>query len=411
VSDTASPARAAPLQLLADRSFRRVWIAGALCGTMRWLDTLAVAVYVLNVTGSALQVALTLFLRTLPMLLFGVVAGALTEKLDRRQLLLGILAVLALTNAVLAWLAFTGQLEVWHLAAGVFISGLYWALELPTRRTMIADIAGIPRLAAAMGLESSTNNFTRMIGPMTGGLLFELFGIVGTQALGAFLYAAAFVLILAAAYEKKAAAAEPRSIVSDIREGLSFVRANRAVLATLTITVCLNLFGFPYISMVPVIAKQVLGLSPFPTGLLMSSEGFGALVGAMSIAFLATPSRFRQIYLGGSLVFLSCIVIFALSTSFWLTLPILCLSGFGMAGFGAMQSTLIVANSPPEMRNRIMGVLAMCIGVGPVGILIVGTLAEQFGPALGVLLISATGVTLTLACALAWPEMRRRREI
>jgi predicted MFS family arabinose efflux permease len=188
------------------------------------------------------------------------------------------------------------------------------------------------------------------------------------------------------------------------------VWGHRVVLGTLTITVTCNVFGFSYISMVPVIAHQVLGVSAFPTGLLMSAEGFGAVVGAMSIAFFATPARFTQVYTGGAALFLTCIVAFSLSSEYVLSLPLLCVSGVGMACFGAMQSTLIVSNSPPEMRNRIMGVLAMCIGMQPLGVLTLGVLAERLGPQTGTLITGGTGLLIVLACVLIWPEMRRRRE-
>jgi predicted MFS family arabinose efflux permease len=402
-------ARAPVLQLLVEPDFQRLWVAGALAGTMRWLDTLAVGVYVLQVTGSALIVALTLFLRTVPMFLFGVVAGAITEKIDRRVLLLSIVGTLAVTYAVLTWLTLTGRLELWQLSLGVFITGIYWALELPTRRTMVADIAGMDRIGPAMSLESMTNNITRMLGPLAGGILFELFGMVGTQALGAFLYGAAFVLIAMTADRKTPRPTQGRAISSDIAEGLRFAWGHRTVLATLTITVACNVFGFSYISMVPVIAHDVLGVSAFPTGLLMSAEGFGAVVGAMAIAFLATPARFTRIYTGGAALFLACIVVFSQSTEFAFSLPLLCVSGVGMACFGAMQSTLIVSSSPPEMRNRMMGVLAMCIGMQPLGVLLVGFLADQLGPQTGILITGGSGLCIVIACAIAWPEMRKHR--
>ena len=401
--------RAAPLQLLADRSFRQVWIVGALAGTMRWLDTLAVGVYVLQVTGSALLVAVTLFLRTVPMLLFGVLMGAVAERFDRRNLLLASLGLLAVVNALLAWLAYTDRLQLWQLAIGVFLSGLYWTVELPTRRTLVADIAGIDRIAAAMGLEFSTSNLTRMIGPFVGGLLFELFALPGTLLLGAILYAIATLQLLRLTSAGPLPDSGGTGLMSTIMGGLAFMRASRTIVAILVITVCLNLFGFSYISMVPVIARDVLGLSPFPTGVLMSAEGFGALAGSLWVAFYAKPSRFHQIYFGGAVLFLVGILIFSLSDAFWLSLPTLLLGGLGIAGFAAMQSALIIAYAPTELRNRAMGVLTMCIGVGPIGVLIVGILAEQLGAATATLISSAIGCASMVACGLAWPDMTRRR--
>lgn len=402
--------RAAPLVLLRGRDFRRTWLAGALAGVMRWLDMLAVAVYVLEATGSPLTVALALFLRMLPMFLFGAIAGACAERVDRRRLLILSLLVLAAVYFVLFWLAATGALRLWQLAIGVFLSGLFWALELPIRRTMIAELAGMERIGAAMGLDSSTNNFTRMLGPLVGGALFALFGIQGTLALGAALYVTAAALLAGVAYETVLAKVRERTILMSFIEGIAFVRSHRTVTAVMAITVFLNMFGFSFTSMVPVIARESLGLGPFPTGLLMSAEGLGAFLGSLSIAFFAAPRDFNRIFLGGAMTYLCCIVLFALSVWVWASMPLLFIGGLGISGFAAMQSALVIANSPPAMRNRVMGVLTMCIGVGPIGILMVGVLADHLGAATGVLVMALAGALAIIASSLAWPEIRRPRE-
>jgi MFS family permease len=377
---------------------------------MRWLDMLAVALYVLDVTGSALMVAMMVFLRMLPMFLFGAVAGAFAETVDRRIFLIVSLLLLAAVYAVLFWLAWTERLQLWQLGISVFLSGIIWALELSVRRTMIAEIAGIDRIAAAMGLESATNHFTRMLGPFIGGILFEVFGLQGTLILGAGLYAGAALLLSFVEYAVVPGGGGRPSIFDNIFEGLRFVRGNRVVMATLVITIFWNLFGFSVLSMVPLIAKEELGLTPFSTGILMSAEGGGAFIGALLIAFFASPRRFHQIYFGGASLYLCCIIMFALSSNFWLSLILFWIGGFGLAGFAAMQSALILANSPPEMRNRVMGLLAMCIGTSPIGILCVGLLADQLGAATGVLITSVTGVIAMIGCSLVWPEIRKLRK-
>jgi MFS family permease len=108
---------------LAQRDFRLVWLAGALGGFMRWMDVLAVSVYVLQITGSAFFVGLTLFVRIIPMFLFGAAAGALAEMVDRKKLLVFSMFFLAGVYGSLAWLAWTGELQVWHLGSVVCVSG------------------------------------------------------------------------------------------------------------------------------------------------------------------------------------------------------------------------------------------------------------------------------------------------
>ena len=403
--------RGSPLALLKQRNFRKVWLVGAVAGTMRWLDMLAISVYVLEVTGSPLTVAMTLFVRMLPMFLFGAIAGAYAETVDRKKLLIFFLFLLAVVYSVLLLLVKTDSLELWHLAIGVFFSGIFWALEMTIRRTMVAEIAGIKNISAAMGLDTCTNNATRMFGPFVGGFLYESFGLEGTLILGACLHVVAGFMLMRVEYASAPWHGVRPSIINNIIEGVQFICSSRPVLATLVITIILNLFGFSFMSMVPVIAKDVLGLSPFPTGVLMSAEGGGALFGALLIAFFANSKRFHQIYYGGASLYLLCVIMFSVSPYFTSSFLLLLVGGFGLSGFAAMQSAIIIGYTPPEKRNRVMGVLATCIGFSPIGILTVGLLANQLGAAFAVMVMSGIGITLMIVAILIWPEMRKIRAV
>ena len=398
-----------PLGLLAEKNFRHVWLAGATVSVLRWLDMLAVAVYVLNVTGSAFAVAMMMFFRMLPMLLFGAIGGAFAETVDRRKFLMFGQCVMAASYAGLFALAATDNLELWHLAIGVFAGGLFWAIELPTRRIMIAEIAGLDRIGSAMGLDLSTNNFMRMLGPIIGGVTFELFGLPGTLAMGVCLYGLAAGFLSTVEYVPSARPGKRDPMLTSLMEGLRYVLGHRLMLAILAITMVLNLFGFSFVSMMPVIAKEIMGLSPAPTGILMSAEGAGAFVGALLIAFFAKAPRFHQIYFFGSTTYLLCVLAISFSTQFAISFPLLLMAGFGMAGFAAMQSTLMIIDSPPEMRNRVMGVMTMCIGVGPFGLLFVGILADELGAPMAIMITSLIGLTAMLIAGITRPEVRSIR--
>ena len=376
----ADSTRTDPWSLLQLFEFRRVWLAGALVGVMRWLDVLAVGVYTHQATGDALIVATMLFLRMLPMLLFGVLIGAWAERINRKHLLMAGIVAIAVLYGGLGLLAYTGDIELWHI--------------------------GVERIGAAMGLESSTNNFTRMLGPSVGGFLLETIGLHGAFFLGLVLYGLGALLLLPVTAGGEISG-RGMSLVSVIRDGVATIRRTRLVAAALVVTIFVNLWGFSYVSMVPVIGKVELGLSPFPIGILMSAEGCGAFIGALLIAFKATPAAFGRIFWCGSVLYLAMILVFSISDFFWLSLPVLFLGGFGIAGFATMQSALILANTPPDRRNRVMGVLAMCIGFGPVGILHVGLLADQFGAALAVSVIACEGLAALVFAGWYWPELRR----
>ncbi|MBT4489864.1 MAG: MFS transporter [Rhodospirillaceae bacterium] len=415
MSDTGTRAEVTvtPLTLIRDGNFRRIWIAGALGWMMRWLEMLAIGVFTFEVTQSALMVALITMARTVPMLLLGAFTGAIADGFDRRVMLLVGMATLALTSAVLAVLAITDQIELWHVALGMFISGLYGTLEFPVRRAMLGIIAstkaGTAGAGVALTLDSATNHCMRLIGPALGGLVLTQFGLPGVYVLGVVLFGLGFILVWTAEYHAPHHGTGAPRILGQIIEGLSYIRTNPVLMGTLYVTMVMNICGFPYGAMVPVIGGQVLGQGAVATGLLLSADAAGGLLGALFIANLARPRHYSSIYFYGSIFFLGALVAFSFSRDYALSLGLLFLAGLGVAGFAAMQSTIIFTAAPPEMRGRLMGVLAVCIGVSPSGILQVGLLADWFGGAMAVGIIAVEGLAALAVAALVWPHFRRRK--
>jgi MFS family permease len=383
-----------------------VWLAGGFIGTMRWLEILVIAVFTLEVTGSAFMVAMMMMLRSLPLFLFGTVSGAIAEQVNRKLLMLCALVMATVVAVALALLARSGQIEIWHIGIGVFLSGSLWTTEFPVRRTMLGEIAGPSRVGPAMGLDSATTNGTRMLGPALGGLLYETIGIDGAYMLGAALYTIGFGLIISLEYSPAQALVRQWNVFKTIREGLVYVRGNRAIIATLAVTVIMNVWGFPFAAMVPVIGVEEMGLSAFPIGILMSAEGAGAFMGALLIATFGRPEWFNRLYLYGSFLVMIMVAIFSFSTVFGLSLGLLLTAGFGAAGFSAMQTTIMFTLAPPEMRGRVMGVLTVCIGSGPLGMLHIGLLAGWLGASTAVLVVAIEGIVVLAIAAWVWSELR-----
>jgi MFS family permease len=392
--------------LLTNAAFLRVWLTGGFAGVLRWLELLAISVYVLETTGSPFQVALMTFLRMAPMFLFGIPAGALADRYDRKRLLLIGLVVLAVAAAALALVAVQGRITLWHIAAGTFLNGMFWASEFPVRRIMLGEIAGVERLSRAMALESATSNATRMIGPALGGVLIQTIGLWGVYALGAILYLACAALVLPVAY-RSASAARSASLLAMLRDGWRFARSQRLIVGALAVTVIVNLWGFAYITMVPVIGERALGLSPVLIGVLMSTEGLGAVIGALLVARYDRPRQYTRIYTGSSAAFLLGVLAFALSTSFPLSLALILICGIGIAGFAVMQSTIVFLAAPAAVRSRVMGLLTVAIGAGPIGMLYVGVLADWLGASAAVACIAVQGLIALAFAAWYWPELRR----
>ncbi len=397
-----------PLDIVRNGAFARLWLTGALLGTVRWLEILGVGVWTFAETGSPLAVAVMLFLRTAPMPLLGVPMGALADRLDRRWLLAGGLAAGAATSFSLLALAAAGALSPWQVGAGAFVSGTVWTMEHPVRRALLADVVGIERVGIAISLDAATFNATRMTGPLAGGALYATIGLAGIYGFALLAQVLAIVLVLrrdARSGRVRRGAREPfrRSLV----EGLAAVRASPVLAGVMVTTVFANLFGFAYPSTVPVIGDRVLGLDAFTLGVLASMEGLGALCGALALAFLVSPASYGRIFLGGAALFLAMLVVFSQTGSLAVAMAALFLAGIGIASFGAMQSAIIITAAAPEIRSRVMGVLVVAIGAGPLGALLLGSLGAALGASQALAITAGAGLAGVALSAVRWPTLWR----
>lgn len=378
--------------------FWRLWYVGLIVATVRWLETIVVGIVVYQRTESAFLVSMMTMLRLLPMGLFGVFLGALAERFDRGRTLFLVVLLMSVTSAALALLDRIGQLEIWHLAVASFINGCGWSTDNPVRRVMMGEIVGREKVGTAMSLDVGASNATRMIGPALGGFLLAGTGIQGAFILNVLMYATALWAILTIR-SRIPRAAGSGAVLARIGEGLALVRGDRKLIGVLIVTVIYNLFAWPFTSMIPVIGRDRLHLGPEGVGLLATMDGIGAFAGAMLLALWLSPRWYARAYLGGTICYLITVIVFAMAQSPVLAAAALLLTGLGGAGFGTMQATLVYLAAPPEMRSRILGVLTVCIGTGPIGFVWLGLLADRIGSHNAT---AVTGILGLLAMAATW---------
>jgi hypothetical protein len=382
------------LALIGEPNFRRMWIVGGVSMALQWLEMLAGSIFVFSVTQSGFAVTLVTLARAAPMVIFGLVAGALAERVSRRNLLIAGYGMLILTSSILGTLAITDTLSPWHVGIGMFLTGTVFSMEFPVRRNMLGEFAGMDRIATAMGLDSVARNGMRIVGPLAGGALMQFVGIEGAYYLSTLIYIMIVYLLLRVDDQRPQLQNQRPGLLTTIIEGIRFARSDRAILGLLGVTIVMNIFAFPYMAMVPVIGHEQLGLSELPIGLLVATEGFGGLLGAMLIAARgnAWSGLYRKMYFFGSCIFMAAIVGFSLSVWFELSLAIVFLGGLGVAGFSTMQGTLPFVVAPPEMRARVLGLLSVSIGTGPLGILHLGLMVTLLGPPLATTVIGIEGL-------------------
>jgi MFS family permease len=378
--------------------FWRLWYVGLIVSTVRWVETVAVAVVVYQRTNSAFLVSMITMLRVLPMGLFGAFLGALAERFDRGRTLLLVLLLMGATSVVLVILDRTGQLEIWHLTVASFVNGCGWCTDNPVRRVMIGEVVGREQMGTAMSLDVGANNASRMIGPVVGGVLLAWSGIRGAFVLSMLLYCTALWAVVTIR-SRTPHTTTSGAVLTRIAEGLALVRSDKRLIGVLVVTVIFNVFGWPFTGMIPVIGRDRLNLGPEGVGLLAAVDGIGAFVGALLAALWLTPRRYGQTYLGGVACYLIAVVMFALVQTPALAGAALLVTGLAGAAFATMQATLVYLAAPLDMRSRILGVLTVCIGTGPIGFLWLGWLADRIGAHNAT---AVTGVLGLLAMAATW---------
>ncbi len=389
----------------------RLWAAGVAVSIMRWLEMLAFSLFALSETGSALIVSLTVFARMLPLLFLGGIASSLVERRDRRTTLLVALGTMLASAVALFGAALADRLSVPLVMLAAVLGGIFWAVETPLRRTMLAEAGGMERIGQSMGLEIATNQLTRLTGAVMGGTIVALLGLGGIFFSGVLFYAAAILLILGLDRSPPArrSARSAREVLRGLWESIREARRSRLLTGSLLISAVFNLWAFPYFALGPVVGEHALGLGPSGIGLLMGMEPLGALVGSILIAARLRPRLFAPFYGLSPVVFVLGTTLFALAASSLLAHAALFGAGFGMAAFAVMQMVLPMYAAPASMRVRMVGLMAMTIGVAPLGLAHAGLLAEWLGARNALLVIAAEGGLATLAVLLRYPQLLTAR--
>jgi len=397
--------------LLRNREFRLIWLIGAATNTLRWLEILAVGVVVFDLTGSPFQVAFMVILRFAPMALIGAFTGVVAERFNRRLFQILSLGFMMTTSIVLTVLVFGGYLNLWVIGISVVLNGLFWTTDNPIRRTLLGEVVQPAQIGIAMSLDTVTNSTTRFLGPLVGGIFLEFAGLEGVFLVGAIFYGSALGLALLVHAVPDQQNPGHGSIFSFLTDGIKVLQTNRVLVGVLAITVIYNLWAFPFVSMIPVIGKDVLGLSPLPVGLLVSAEGAGTLIGALLVLLTRSVAHYRRLYTFGLSLSLAMALIYSQMGAFVPSGVFLVLEGIGAGFFAAMQAALVLLNTPPEMRSRMMGLLSVCVGLCALGFLHIGLLADWVGAQNAVLICTAEGLVALILVCLTWPEIIARQTL
>jgi MFS family permease len=396
------------LGALTHRNFRLFFLGQGVSLIGTWMQSVALGWLVLELTNSAFAVGLNQALRSLGVLLFTLYAGTVVDRVEKRRLivwtqLLQMLEALAL--AVLVWTKGVAVWQVMVLAAGV---GVVNAFDIPARQAFIADLVPKDDLMNAIALNSSMFNAARIVGPAVAGVLIGAAGIGACFFLNGVSYIAVVAGLLAMRLPPFTSRPAAASGWAGFRVGVGFIRRDPRVLALVVLVAAFSVFGFPFLVLMPVVARDVLHTDARGYGALMAAVGIGAMLGALGLAVAGQRVPKGRALLAGGGAFATLLALFAAARSFGLAALLLALVGCAMIITTALANTMLQTIVPDELRGRVMAFYAFVfVGMAPFGAFLAGLVAEHTSAPVA---IAWGGVGCLVAAVLAaWsvPELRR----
>jgi Na+/melibiose symporter-like transporter len=357
-----------------------------LAGTVIWwqcffMEMVVLGWLVFDLSNSARMVSLVSFCRTLPLLLVSLFSGPIIDYFGRRRVLIAAQSANLIAYVALALLLWSGRAALWNIAIVAFCLGTAWAIDWPTRRSLVPDMLGKERMIDGLLVESFITGFARIIAPSMAGALIASYGALGCYIGMAILSACALSVLFPLLRGSEPRDTKPLRMASFpvVGEGMRYVRSHQPILAVVLITLIMNLWIFPYVSLLPVFAREVLQKGPIELGFLSTGTGLGSFLGLLALNFLRQRVNVGVLFAVGTGWMCVALGVFALSQSYALSWAMLFCAGMGMSCFGTLQSTIVLLSTSDAMRSRVMGIVVLAIGGDPLGQLQIGTLAELFG--------------------------------
>jgi MFS family permease len=384
----------------------------SLVGT--WMQTVAQAWLVLELTGDPFLLGLVAAVQFLPVLVFGLFGGLIADVLPKRPTLLAT----QVTQMILAFLLFglvvTERVEVWQIVVLAFLLGLSNAVDMPTRQSFVVEMVGREDLSTAVALNSATFNAARVVGPAVAGLTIGAFDI----SIAFLLNGLSFLAVIAAyglmrdtelrAAPRLARPGSVRAVGASLAEGLRYVRGTDLVLLAIVVVGLVSTFGMNFGVVIPALAQDVLGVDATGYGFLMAATGVGSLVAALAIAF--SPRARPGLIVAGAIVLGLGELAAAIVDAFPLALLAMLFVGLGAIAMTATANTTIQLSVPDELRGRVVSVFTtVFVGSTPIGGLLMGAIASAMGVEVAMALAGGACVAVGGA-AFVWLARIRTRQ-
>ncbi len=393
------------------RNYRLFFVGQVVSLTGTWMQNLALAWYVIELTHSPVAVGLLAFCRFLPFSVFGLAAGVLADRFDNRRMLIVTQGAAMVLSALLATLALTGTARLWQVFVLAALLGSALVFDAPGRHALTFRMVGRDELPNAVALNASLFNASRIIGPSIAGILIAATGVGVAFALNAFSFLAVLTALVAMREEELfpvERAEQAPTLVRGVGEAFAYVRRSRRILMVLLVTVVVSTVGVNFHVLVPVLASETLHAGSVTFGFLSAIFGAGALVGALAAAALGRASW--KGLLAGTGGFGVALLALAPQHAFGPAAALLFVTGVSFTLWTANSQAILQLTAPDHLRGRVLSFYLLAFaGTAPLGGLLAGWLADVGGTQLAFGVAGAASLVMTAAAVAVRPLQVRVR--
>jgi len=380
--------------------YRLLWISGLSTYIGRWIETVVGAWIVLELTNSPFLVGLLGTCRFAAMLL-GPFCGTISDRFNRRRILLAVQMVYSAASFVIMLLFLTSQLDIWHLFAFTLIGGICFTFDFSTRFATATNIVKSHHLVNAVSLLLVAMGCTSILGPILGGSLLEVIGASGCFALITASFLLSFLFLLPMKSVAPIRTLDNKSMWRNFVEGLRYVRNDKVLFSLVLIAALVNLFVFPYwFTLIPVFARDILHTEVSGFGQLMAAIGLGAIIGSLIAGSLPNFVNKGKLTIAATIIWPAILIIFATSSLFSLSIALLILVGAAQGLSMALIQSLLLIRSSEEMRGRVSGARAFAISALPLGNLLTGLGASFWGAPIVLIINASASILITIFIAI-----------
>lgn len=351
-----------PFAVLArHRNFRLFWIGQTLSLIGTWMQSMAQGWLALELTNNAFLVGLVASVGSLPVVLFSMHAGVLADRYERLRLVKICQTLLLLEASVLFWFTWSGRISIEWLLVIAAVAGAVSSVEIPSRQSLVVELAGREDLPQAIALNSSGFNLARIVGPALAALVIARLGIAWAFGLNALSYLAVLVglfMIRLSPWRPSLQLVRP---LDGIRESVAYMRGTPLVAALMKLVTIYSVLGVPYLVLMPVFARDRLGLGAGGYGLLLACVGIGGFIGALALAAGSGAQAGSRTLRLSTFAYPVCLLGLAFVTAPWPAYVLLFLIGMAMIANGAVANSMLQHSVPDALRGRLMAAYSFVV--------------------------------------------------